>query len=218
MSGVTTGELAREIGVTPGRVSQMVAAGKLDGCFSGDGRARRFDLTKVAAALGRNLDKGQMLGNGAKTKKALERIAAGEHDAGSSEKKNPSPGAPESGGRDGGELSPQDPDRYELARTLKAEEEARRMRRQNEEAEGTLVLASEVERQVARALAKEIAGVEGVLRDGARRIADELGVDFLSARRCLIETWRLHRGARAEDLQQEAASAGMTDAERDADF
>ena len=53
-------QLATELGITKGRVSQYVSEGKLDGCFTGDGRARRFDVGKVRAALDQRLDPGQM--------------------------------------------------------------------------------------------------------------------------------------------------------------
>ncbi|MCD1621083.1 hypothetical protein K7H20_23895, partial [Salipiger manganoxidans] len=130
-------QLAQELGISKGRVSQYVAQGKLDGCFSGEGRARRFDLEKVRAALQHRLDPGQMLGNGAETKRRLQE--------------------PESATPREGELRRGDPDRYELARIQKVEEEARKLRRQNLEAEGTLVLADRAAQATARALAQEVA-------------------------------------------------------------
>lgn len=208
---VATHELAARLGVTRGRVSQMVAEGKLEGCYTGTGRARKFDLAKVAAVLPQKLDPGQMMGNGAGTKRAL---AALREDV---DAPVPTP-APPPRQRESGELSPNDPDRYELARTQKAEEEARRLRRQNAEAEGQYVLASEVQLQVARQIGQEIAEVETVLRDGARRVADKLGVDFKAVRALLIETWRAHRGARVEHLRERADAARLSDAERDQDI
>ena len=191
-------QLAQELGISKGRVSQYVAQGKLDGCFSGEGRARRFDLEKVRAALQHRLDPGQMLGNGAETKRRLQEAE---------------PAAPREG-----ELRRGDPDRYELARIQKVEEEARKLRRQNLEAEGTLVLADRAAQATARALAQEVAEFEGVMRRAARAIADQLGVDFKEARKILIDTWREHRRARAEVLAQQAASAGLDPEEREADF
>ncbi|PKP67930.1 MAG: hypothetical protein CVT83_07585, partial [Alphaproteobacteria bacterium HGW-Alphaproteobacteria-5] len=161
------------MGLSRARISQYVSEGKLDGCYSGEGRARRFDPGAVAKALGRRLDVAQMLGNGAETKRALATLQERGQDT-------PAP-APKSRQIDGGELVEKDPDRYELARTQKTEEEARKLRRLNAEAEGTFLLASEVERQIARQMAQEIAEFETVLRDGARRVADKLGVDFKTA-------------------------------------
>jgi transcriptional regulator with XRE-family HTH domain len=210
---LTASELAATLGVSKGRVSQYVSERKLDGCFDGEGRGRRFDLAKCAAALGRTLDPGQMMGNGASTRKALRGLAfdGGEAIA---------PPVPESSGRSktDGELPSGDAARYEMARTQKAEEEVRRLRRDNELNEGTLVKASEVERQLARIVAQELAEFETVLRDGARKVADRMGVDFKAVRQALVETWRAHREGRVAALSAEAEAAAMTDAEIAADI
>lgn len=211
MTLLNSGDLAKALNVSKGRVSQYVSGGKLNGCFTGDGRARRFDLDKVATALGRSLHPGQMLGNGAETRKAIATIqtapVAVEDDEDAPQLLTPR------AQRDGGQLDGRDPDRYELARTQKAEEEARRLRRMNAEAEGTYVLAAEVERQVARLLAQEIAEFEAVLRDGSRKVADKLGVDFKVVRQLLIEQWRGHRAMRSVVLLAQADAAQMTDEE-----
>ncbi|WP_370313476.1 hypothetical protein [Sagittula sp.] len=207
MPGLTTTELAKELGVTKGRVSQYVSEGKLDGCYQGDGRARRFDLVKAAEALGRRLDKGQMMGNGAATRRSLREIETGDDND-----------APQNRQPSGDLLSPLDPSRYELAKTQKVEEEARRLRRQNKLDEGTLVLAEEAARQVKRQLAQEIAQVETMLRDAARRVADVMGVDYREVRSILIDQWRAHRGDRSEALKVAVEEAGATDEEREADF
>ncbi|EBA08939.1 hypothetical protein [Sagittula stellata] len=215
MAGLTTTELAKELGVTKGRVSQYVSEGKLEGCYQGDGRARRFDLVKAAEALGRRLDKGQMMGNGAATRRSLRGIEAGE--APPEALPEAPPEAPAR--KPGGDVLPaRDPDRYELARTQKVEEEARRLRRQNVLDEGTMVLAEEAARQAKRQLAQEIAQVETMLRDAARRVADVMGVDYREVRSILIDQWRAHRGERSEALTGVAAAAGASDEEREADF
>lgn len=210
---LTTTELAARLQVTKGRVSQYVSAGKLDGCFTGEGRARRFDLQMVCEALGRTLDFGQMMGNGAGTRRALAEIRDDEGGDEAAPPASTKTGKP----RDGAELPQGDAGRYELARAQKAEEEARRLRRQNLQDEGRYVLAEEAERQVARVLAQEIAEFEAVLRAGARAIADRLGVDFKTARQILIETWRGHRSERAAQLAQDAGAGQMTSAELAAD-
>jgi hypothetical protein len=216
-------ELARELKVSGARVSQYVSEGKLAGCYQGDGRARRFDLVKVAAALGRRLDPGQMMGNGAQTKLALAAIAAApeaDTDADTDYDDVPLPGrATATAGRLGGgsgatELSPRDGDRYDLARTQKAEEEARRLRRMNAEAEGRYVLAAEVHQSVARLIGQEVAEVETVLRDGARRIADQMGVDFKAVRAILTQTWRKHRATRVGQLEMQAQTAELNAVEQ----
>jgi len=210
MRQLTTTELAQHLTVTKGRVSQWVSEGKLAGCYTGDGRARRFDLEKCAAALGRGLDKGQMLGNGSQTRKAIRQIRA--------EAELPIvPASPERVRRDG-RLDDADPDRLELAKIATAEENLRRIRRDNELAEGHYVLADEAQRQMTRLIAQEIAEIETVLRDAARAVADKLGVDFKVVRQQLVATWREHRAGRVAVLADVAGQADMTEAEKAADI
>lgn len=210
MADLSATDLAKTLGVSKGRVSQYVTAGQLEGCFTGAGRQRRFNLERVAAALGRKLDRGQMLGNGSATKAALRQIA---------EEDQPEDISPEVKQHPAGatKLRPDDQSAYELARTQIAMEEARRKRRDNLLAEGQYVLADEVSRQVSRAIGQEIREFETVLRDGARRIADDLGVDFLKARQLLVETFRAHRSTRAAVLADISEDVLMSDAEKAAD-
>ncbi|MCA0851228.1 hypothetical protein, partial [Salipiger thiooxidans] len=199
-------QLATELGISKGRVSQYVAEGKLDGCFSGAGRARRFDVSKVRAALEQRLDPGQMLGNGASTKR---RIRSGQAELPTSQV--PAEPAPVAAADPAPAEAPMS--RYEMARTLNAEEAARKSRRENMLAEGSLVLSENAGREAARALSRELAQVEDLLRRGARLIADDLGVDFKAARKILLDLWREHRTLRAEALGQKAAVADLDDSE-----
>lgn len=205
---MNTTELAKELGLSKGRISQYVSEGKLDGCFTGAGRARRFNVDRVRAVLEQRLDPGQMLGNGAETKR---RLRDGEAAPGAPEASAPTP-------RQDGQLPRNDPDRYELARIQKVEEEARRLRRQNMLEEGSVVLAEKAAREATRALSRELAQVEDFLRRAARAIADELGVDFKEARKLVIDLWREHRGARAEAMAEEATAATMDAEEDEVDF
>lgn len=202
-------QLADRLGVSKARVSQYLSEGKLAGCFEGEGRGRRFDLTKVQAALQGRLDPGQMMGNGASTRRVLTDLS--DQDA------TPETTRLRASSRPDGVLSPRDPDRYELARIQNAEEDARRKRRDNERDEGRWVLAEEVERSTGKLIAREIGQFETVIRDGARAIADRLGVDFREARQILMQTWRDHRGERSDELASEAGAAVMTGEERGAD-
>lgn len=211
MAGLTATGLAEQLGLSKGRISQLVADGRLDGCYSGEGRARRFDLGACVEALNRKLDPGQMLGNGAETKRRIAELDLGEDDEDDSQPT----GAP---ARKSDTLAPRDPDRYELARIQKVEEEARRLRRANAEADGTMVLAATVRRQVARQIGQEVAEFETVLRDAARRVADRLGVDYRTVRQVLIDSWRDHRGARATKLAEQAGDARFDQDEVDQNF
>lgn len=199
-------ELAAKLNLTPGRISQLVGGGKLDGCFSGEGARRRFDLDKCVAALGRNLSPGQMLGNGAGTRRVIRALAQPDLTQDSEPQDLPRP--------KGDVLSPNDPDRYEMARTAKAEEDLRSMRLRNGREEGMYVLASEVERQVTRLLGQEMRETETFLRDAARAVADKMGVDFRTVRQTMVDAWRAHRQGRANSLELAAESVDLADAEK----
>lgn len=208
-------DLAKALTVSKGRISQLLADGRLEGCYAGVGRDRRYDLGKVAAALDRRLDQGQMMGNGAGTRIALRGVQALidlDEDAEPIATPAPKPIRADS------ELPVGDAARYELARTQKAEEEARKLRRQNSEAEGQYILASEVGRQVGRLVAQEVAEFETVIRDGCRRAADKMGLDFKVLRQILIEEWRNHRTRRANHLTAQSGEVAMTEAEQAADI
>lgn len=215
MSQLNATELAARLGLSKARISQYVAEGKLEGCFTGDGRARRFDLGRVATALGHRLDLGQMLGNGAETRRALK-------DAAIEPALLPTlPLAPPAPRKAAPPLPPdviEEPSRYDLARIQIAEEDARRKRRDNERDEGRWVLAEEVARESAKQLGQELAKFEIALRDGARDVADQFGIDFREVRQVLMRQWRAHRGARAQALAQDAEACQTSEAEKEADI
>lgn len=192
MYDLTGTQLAAEVNKSKGAVSQWVSSGKLEGCYTGSGRSRRFDLALVCKALGRNIDPGQLLGNGA-PKKTIDTVVS------SGAKAQPK--------------SPEEPDEYANARTEKAVEEARKLKRNNRLDEGTLVLAAEVHRQTSKRIGREVAEFESMLRTGARRIADEMGVDFKQVRQLLLAEWRTHRGKRAADILEHVEDIEMNEVE-----
>lgn len=206
---VNATQLAERLGVSKARVSQYVSQGVLNGCFQGDGRGRRFDLTLVQRALSRGLDPGQMLGNGAETRRAIRDLT---EDGAAL----PEP-APSAAARSDRLLSNDDADAYQLIRTQQAEEILRKQRRENARDENLWVLSEEVERNASRLLSREIGQFEMVLRDGARTIADKMGVDFREVRQILMQEWRSHRARQSSVLAGEAETVGMTDAELAAD-
>jgi hypothetical protein len=215
MNTVNATELARQLNVSKARVSQYVAEGKLDGCFTGEKGARRFDLTAVLQRLNRTLDAGQMLGNGATTKKAIRALMVEGVDLDGDDA--PAAAVPKSVvAKTDGSLPEGGTDHYEMARTLKVQQEARRLLMENELRNGTLVVASEAARQAQRMLGQEIAQFEQFLREAARQQADKLGHDYKALRQVLMQAWRSHRAARTEQLQAEAEVASLTEAETEA--
>lgn len=211
MQTVNAAELAGILNLSKGRISQLAKEGRLDGTYTGDGRSRRYDPQLVALKLKGTLDQAQMLGNGASTRRAIGQILTLDAPQALPPVEKPAP-------KTDGALHPEDPDSYEMQRKAKLAEEVRRLRRQNELDEGTLILASEVERQVARVLRQELAEIEEMLRTGARAVADKLGVDFRAVRQILTETWRAKRQDRSAVLADQAEAGAMTEAERDADI
>lgn len=210
MYSLSATDLAAQLQLSKGRISQYVSEGKLDGCFTGDGRARRFDPALVASALGRGLDKGQMLGNGLTTRRAIRSLQADGEAA--------TPSVPKKDQVRDGKLDEGDVDQLEIVKLATASEQLRKLRRDNAVSEGHFVLAVEVERQVVRAIGQEVREFESVLREGARAIADNLGVDFREARKILTDRFRAHRKGRAEVLEAQAAVADPTEAERASDI
>ena len=215
MAGVNARELAEHLRVTPPRISQLLSEGKLEGCYHGTGRDRRFDLVACAEALGRRINQGQRLGNGAETQRAAAAILARQGGGAEEEARvrrppaaiiePPAPAAqPES--------------RYEAARTIKAEEEARTARRRNLEAEGLFVLASEVEQQVRAQIGREIADTQNFLRALARVVADAHQLDARVVRRLMLDEWRRHRSARAGAGELVERDAMFSEAEGEADI
>uniref|UniRef100_UPI0035AD9C30 hypothetical protein n=1 Tax=Paenirhodobacter enshiensis TaxID=1105367 RepID=UPI0035AD9C30 len=229
MAELTTTELAVRLGLSKGRISQYVSEGKLAGCYRGDGRSRRFDLAAATAALGRGLDLGQMTGNGLNTRRALREIEAAQN-GGAPADPAPAPApAPRPVEAVRAEprpaavplplpltLTPAEPDRLEMATILAKEEQARKLRRDNERDEGNWVLASEVRQNVARAMAQELAEFESVIRDTARAIADVYGLDFREVRKVMMDRWREHRQNRMSQAQTAAGTAAMSGAETEA--
>lgn len=192
----TTGDLARRLSVTPGRISQLVRDGSLSECYSGDGRARRFDPRLVAERLNRVLDPGQSLGNGADASRARQKILADGGERGIA------------GGQLIGDsaLPEDDPDGYQLARTEKVQAEARRLKRQLALEEGTAVLREKVEAEIVRAMQSELANLETALRDTSRVIADRFGVDAAEVRAVLRDELRDYRRRRVGELSETSAA------------
>lgn len=206
--GVRAIDLAGALGLTKGRISQLVREGKLDGCYTGDGLHRRFDAQAAAAALDRSLDPGQMLGNGAATKRAIKAVLQGPPATESDKIAAPVP-QPK-----GEAMAADDPDQYKLLREANAAEDLRAKRRNNAVYEGQYVLASEVEQQVARILAQVMAETEVFIKDVAQAIGDKLGIDKRQVRQIIVDAWRENRRTQAQHMASAADGADLTEAER----
>jgi len=189
--------LAAHLGYSKARISQLVASGRLDGCWTGQGRDRRFDADACAARLTRELDPGQQLGNGLIAYAARASIATPPQE------------------------SQSDAQRLARARADAAEIELAQARRRFAADEGRWVLAAEVARAQRAVAADSLAVFEQFLLDEVRRIASALlAADPAAMAQASRARWRAARAARAGELEaaadavtpQAAESADLADA------
>lgn len=149
MPVVTKGAYAAHRGVSPGRVSQWVAAGLLADALVGEGRAAQIDVERADAALRRSLDVAQVMGQGRTLPPppaAAPVVAA-------------APAAP-------GPLLPvadDDAARMQRAKANSAEMTAERQRRELLEERGVYVRAAEARNAFSRALAGWVSATETFL-------------------------------------------------------
>lgn len=191
---LTASQLARELGYSKGRITQLVDARKLDGAWVGEGRARRFDLHKVASLLNLRLDVGQQTGNGARHLETRARLSDG-----------PTPIEDLA--------SDSDARRLARARAETAEVQARQKRREEQLETGRYVLAEETERATAEVVARTLDAAERLLVAETRRLARDLGGNPAEAVAEMRRRWRTHRAEQARAFEADAASAQPTAAE-----
>lgn len=150
----TKAEFAALIGVSPGRISQYISAGKLGANeLDGEGRAAKVRVPEALAALKLRLDPAQRLGNGIATR--LEAVQP-----------SPIPAA----------TAPR-PDDDELDRRLKQskldqeEAKARRAKEEERARAGIYVLAEDAKAEMAKLVGQLLQAIEGGLVDMASEIA-----------------------------------------------
>lgn len=208
--GITATQLADEMGLTKGRISQLVKNGVFDGCFQGDGRKRRYDLGACIEAYRGGTDVRQSSGNSAKTHAKLDALSVGgtkQRAKQADKSKHPEESTSASANK-----------RLNEARAQQAEIRARREARQELEAEGLYVLASEVARVTEKLLSNELSQTESLLKDMARLVADKNGLPFKEVRRDMLDLWREHRNGRSDDLSGHAEGAELTEKEIEEDM
>lgn len=191
---MTASELARALGYTKGRISQLVSDGRLKGAFVGVGRERRFDLDKAAALLNIRLDHSQQTGNGIRQMELRARLG----DA-------PEPIQSAQGDSDAQRLA--------RARADAAEVAARQKRREEQMSTGRYVLAEAAARATQAAVAETIAAAERLLVDEAKRLAVAHGENPREAAADMRSRWRAHRAAQAQAFAALADEAAADAAE-----
>lgn len=198
--GITTTQLADKMNLSKGRISQLVKQGVFDGCFKGEGRARRFDLAKCLNAYGDKTDIRQGTGNAGKTRAAVEGLQTGMDLEGLDPRDLPGDQRPTSDSASR---------RLNEARAQKAELEVQKLVRIEREEEGAWVRADEVAQVSKRLMSQELAKFEALLKDMARLVADKNALNFKEVRADMMKVFRDARTARAETLREVAEEAAI---------
>ena len=180
------GEFARMCNVTPGRLSQWLAEGKITGdAIVGEGRMARIDIAKARAQLNIKLDMSQRLGNGIDT------------DLG--DRGDRADRAPASAREPGVE------DQIKAARLAQMEAANRRTAEEDRLRRGIYMLTEDAQQEMARIAGTMITIIEGSLTDLATALAARFEIPQRDALHELRTRFREIRANAAERLGAELA-------------
>lgn len=216
---VTKSEFAEYLGVSAGRVSQMIKAGQIaPDSLAGAGRSARIIVERASADLRRNLDPSQSHGlNGMATRAALATRST-KTDGAAVPAQQALPIAPS---QDSGKASPTPPGPVDNTADLigreklrQAEIATRRMEREEALEEGRFVLADEARAAIGSAASKMLATFESGLADMADAIAADHGLPPRDVLHTLTRSFRQIRetASRAFAGQREAILAAEAEA------
>lgn len=198
---------AREIGVSPARVSQYIGEKKLSGeALVGEGRNAQIRVGVAKFQLRQLLDIGQRFGNGLDTRLDGPPAAA----APLADKAEVSVGRIDRGAEFALPLPPTAAETVEdkiKAAKLEAQQRANRKAAEDEAARaGRYVMAEDVTRSMGRALARQIAAYEGSLGELATAIAAKFSLSQRDVLHLLRFEFRAWRDRQAVQFQEEAAT------------
>lgn len=216
---VTKSEFAEYLGVTAGRVSQMIKAGQIaPASLAGEGRAARIIVDRASADLRRNLDPAQSHGlNGMATRSAIASGSTKPNGAAAPEQH----ALPDMLPKVGAQTSPPLPAALDNTADLigreklrQAEIATRRMQREEALEEGRFVLADEARAAIASAASKMLSTFESGLADMADSIAAQHGLPPRDVLHTLTRAFRQIRedAARAFASQRDAIIAAEAEA------
>lgn len=181
MTAISKGEFARRRNVSPGRVSQWIAEGKISGAaIVGEGRAALIDEAVACAQLDRALHVDQRFGNGLKTSIAP---------------------APEI------EIPPASSsvtDQIALQRLEQLQRANRQGMREEAVANGQLVDAAEARQVAGRETARLLTRLEGSLADFATAVAAQFKLPQRDVLHTLRQEMRKVRAAAAIEVRERA--------------
>lgn len=191
MEIVSKGEFAARLGVSPGRVSQYIAEGKISGdALVGEGRSARIAVEAATAQLRAKLDINQRFGlNGVST-----RIDAAPVEQPVSAPASVPP--------------PSDPveDRIKREKLRQAELMTARLEREDREAHGQYIRASEAREQMSRIAGTMMTMFEGALPELAGAVAAQFELPGRDVLHLMRQEFRRIRD-RASASRKEASAA-----------
>ena len=183
---MSKGEFAAHIGVSAGRVSQMITSGMIGkDALVGEGRSARVLVETAVEQIRKRRDVGQALGNGLGTR--LSDAPAQQADA---------------------KLLPRDPDTTELIALERLASERRRNRlAEIEEAErmGRLVPAEDMQREVGKVAQRLVNTFTGMVPDIANAIAAEYSLPARDLVHLIRRVMNEKRADAAQELGEAAA-------------
>ena len=208
---VTKGEFAEMIGVTPGRISQMIKAGQISPeSLSGEGRGAKVIIDRAKSDLRRSLDPSQSLGlNGMATRAAISDKPA-----------EPTPVAavePVSTGRADipAPVVPFDntADLIGREKLRQAAMVSRRMERDEALEEGRYVLSEEARAAIGAAASKTLSTFESGLADMADAVAAKHNIPPRDVLHTLTQSFRDIREAASKVFADQRDAIKVAEAE-----
>ncbi|WP_265518956.1 hypothetical protein [Nitratireductor luteus] len=188
---MTKGDFARLIGVSPGRVSQYIAEGKIFGdALAGEGRGAKIVPDVARAQLVKTLEPTQRLGgNGA----ALRSVAAA-----AEQSEPPALTKPTA-----------EPVHDELAAERLKQQRMKTAQLERAEAleAGRYMLAEDARREMGRAVGEAFKIMDQGMREMSTALAAELGVNQREAHQVMIKAFRDVRAQAASGFRAEAAAS-----------
>lgn len=187
LNTVTKGEFARMVNLSPGRVSQMIAEGKISDCLVGEGRAQRIDADKAIEKLKLRRDPGQAMGNGAKAQLSI-------------------PAQPSTASAPPNSESDDISLKLQRAKLEEAEFRNRKLREEERARAGIYVLAEDVKAETAKLATRMLQMFEGGLTEVATEIAAQFQLPQRDVLHLLKTKFRSVRTSVSAELAAEASS------------
>ena len=201
---MSKGDFAAHIGISPGRVSQYIAEGKISGdALEGDGRRAKIRTSVAISQLQRTLDPNQRFGSNGY---ALRSSAAGVIAQRQVEEAPAPPAGSDRPRTSAPLLAPQIDELAEL-RIRQERVKAEKAEREQMLDVGRYMLAEDVRREMAKAISAAYAVMEQGIQDMAAAMAEQFGVPQRDAQHALAKAFRSVRASAAVGFAADASDA-----------